>query len=215
MGKKDEHVSGERAKEWLEHKQKRSRRFGAMVQRWVDHTSALAEKIIVEEPPEDLCCLFMIRLGGIVADLWNVYREPLPDGTSAESADLRADVVAGLESIRTLFTRDEMIYIEVRRNEECHPILRKYEGRLSDEDKWRDADFTKVIGENVKLDVDEVLKVCDEIDAKHGSPNLASRDFAHRSYSQVRSLGVAMRRLFADVPPVVVRERAPGPSPFE
>lgn len=102
--------------------------------------------------------------------------------------ELRLKVVDALDRVRGCSSDEELVYIEVRRNEECHATLDRYVASVSERDDWRHTTF-KIVGGR-PMDIDEALAECDAIEKAHGGAELAACDFARRARIHVANVHV-------------------------
>lgn len=146
--------------------------------------------------------LFSVRLAGVVSDLWRRFRGPGAEALAAEySIDvsrtqaLRDRVNASIESVRAALTPDKLLWLELRRHEQCHAVISDYAHRVSDKDNWDSRKST--ILDDEKLPIAEVIDRCAKLEAAAGGFSLLCQRIARQTRTPLAATHLAFTPLLA------------------
>lgn len=105
-------------------------------QEWLWETLELTEMVMAEKASVNDRRLFWVRVGGTLIDLPEPYRKGV-EGAVAELLGLRHPVVAlqlmflsAMDTTTGVLSIEERVFLQWRRNVECHPRLHHYRTRL-------------------------------------------------------------------------------------
>ena len=95
--------------------------FPKQMLQWARGTQAIAERM-AEGPDDAVAALFWIRLYGLLKDLAAVVKrhQALADVFPGDDARLLGQIVSALDLVRSALSEDELVYLQYRRQTECH-----------------------------------------------------------------------------------------------
>ena len=125
--------------------------------RWVEEAAALAHELQETPPHRHAAALFCVRLYGTLREVHPAVREgvesfgeqPGPDELEAAYDEL----LAALNDLRAVLSREELLWLEYQRDAESHPWLSAYDHRhfKRREDGIRQSRNSEFIGGSVPL----------------------------------------------------------------
>lgn len=125
--------------------------------------------------------VFIVRLAGIFSDLRRRFGGPVLVVEEIATADYavqlreqqRAKVVDATAALYALLSEDELLWLELRRHEQCPPFLDGYRPKPSDNDNWNRRDSKIVDREDIPLD--EIIERCAKLAARYNGGHVADR----------------------------------------
>jgi hypothetical protein len=147
--------------------------------------------------------IFVIRLAGIASDLRRRFREPILDEAERAQAafavrhreECRDRVVVAIATLYAKLSEDELLWIELRRHEQCHPILDGYKPKLSDAENWES--FRSTILDGKTLELREISERCGKLEEAAGGFDQLALQLATRVFFDVSAVHNAMIPLLA------------------
>ena len=165
---------------------------------WLADATRIAK--LVADGSADLAPLFWIRLYGILHEihgrLTDLVLVAVENGAKPSAAfdAFLSEVVA----LSALFSEDELIYIQYRRDTECHPIQNAYQFRIDGTGRARDEAAIKMLGTKRTLTLAELSSAVRRVLLSASSEVELARIMAHRSWiniATVRDQGALLYRL--------------------
>lgn len=157
---------------------------------WVADAARISRQ--VAEGNTDLGPVFWIRLYGILYDVYGYLDKQTRFLTSIGFKNLPQTVVfvKSIEDLAALFSADEQIYIQYRRDTECHPVQKAYEFSIGQNGHILDQYFLKMLGKKTQVAKDDMRATALRVikAAKHET-QLAPL-FAQRCWRQLAELEV-------------------------
>jgi len=102
---------------------------------WIRNAIRAAEEVGTGTPHWSALLLWYVLLYDILSDMHERLRGftvPLFEGAATPYRDLFARATEQVEVLQRVFTRDELLYIQYRRDEACHSKIDSYDYRLRD-----------------------------------------------------------------------------------
>lgn len=156
---------------------------------------------LVADGSADLAPMFWIRLYGILheihARLTNLVQVAVESG--ARPSPLFAAFLAEVVALSALFSEDELIYVQYRRDTECHPIQNAYEFKINGTGRTRDQAAIKMLGTRKPLTLAELNSAVRRVLLSASSEVELARLMAQRSWTNVaavRDKGALLYRPF-------------------
>jgi hypothetical protein len=120
---------------------------------WTAHTNTLVGPVASNTATYEQQAMFIVRLAGIVGDLRHRFRAPVAIGDPADLvAEFRAKLAAAITALHAALTEDELLWLELRRHEQCHPALDGYRPDVSMDADWNSRVSKMLDGKIVSLE---------------------------------------------------------------
>ena len=147
---------------------------------WIGNAIRAAEEVIDDDCAWSARLLWWVHLYAILGELKEFLvglSTPLFAGDPAPREPFK-QAVKCIDALQQVFTEDELLYIQYRRDEACHPVADSYQPRVRD-GKVKKAKET-LLGVRPLLDIREatkrVLKTTNN-DEIHSAKDLATRSY--------------------------------------
>ena len=150
--------------------------------------------------------VFVVRLAGILIDLRSRFAGPVLTPAEISASDARAQlreqhrgaVVDAIAALYALLTEDELLWLELRRNEQCHPFLDGYRPKASAGERW-DQRRSSIIDNRV-IPLDEIMQRCAALEEANDGFTRVAVSIARKVFQHVGSVQLAMIPLMAGLP---------------
>ena|SRR5450631_3403767 len=162
---------------------------------WIGNAIRAAEEVIDDDCAWSARLLWWVHLYAILGELKEFLvglSTPLFAGDSAPREPFK-QAVKCIDALQQVFSEDELLYIQYRRDEACHPVADSYQPRVRD-GKVKKAKET-LLGVRPLLDIREATKRVLKT-ANNDEIHLA-KDLATRCLPALRDVLSATRPLFS------------------
>jgi hypothetical protein len=147
--------------------------------------------------------LFVVRLAGIVSDLRRRFKVAFLTPAELAGADFatrhreecRGKVIAAIAALYALLSEDELLWLELRRHEQSHPVLDGYIPEASNDVNW--DRFKSTILDGTVLPIDEIVTRCAKLEQERGGFVGVAESIARRVFQHVSAVQLAMIPLMA------------------
>jgi hypothetical protein len=169
---------------------------------WLAHADRVSGAVAAGGSTYEQQALFVVRLAGIVSDLRRRFRGPGVAALAAEHGldvsftdELRAKLNRAIEALYAALTEDELLWLELRRHEQCHPVLDGYRPDVSAADDWNHRTSTMLDGKEISLD--ETIARCATLEHAAGGFVGVAELIARKTWRHVGQVQLAMTPLMA------------------
>lgn len=167
--------------------------YAARMLHWTNHTDALVGPVASSTASYEQVAMFVVRLAGIVGDLRARFRSPVAG--SHFLAEMRAKLIDSINALHGQLTEDELLWLELRRHEQCHPALDGYAPDVSMADHWNTR-VSKMLDRNT-LTLDETVRRCAELESAAGGFAGVAGAIARRTFIHISNVHGRMMPLVA------------------
>jgi hypothetical protein len=172
--------------------------YGARMLHWTKHTDELVGPVASGTASYEQVAMFVIRLAGVVGDLRARFRAPVTlSGSNEFTAEMRAELTDAINALHAQLTEDELLWLELRRHEQCHPALDGYAPDVSMANDWNSR-VSKMLGRTISLD--ETYRRCAELEGAAGGGALQAQAIAARMSIHISNVHLRMMPLIAGLP---------------
>jgi hypothetical protein len=155
---------------------------------WLVDAARLAK--LVAEGNENLAPVFWIRLYGILHEMHerlsasnaSVVRHGITPNPSI------VDFLVAVDKVASIFSDDERLYIQYRRDVECHPLQLNYELQVKKNGDTREAFDHKLLAKKVPVTLEEFLAATKRVLGTAPDEITLSRVFAERCWLALAGL---------------------------
>lgn len=140
--------------------------FAQQLAQWVGNTAWCADQLV--EPStacQSVAALFWIRLYGTLCDVRKALRrhQALHSDAGVPEDHLLAAAAGALDAITDNLTQEELLYIDYRRQVECHPVQDAYRLQLRNDGHLRDERRSSIAGE---VPLDDAYRIARDIERR-------------------------------------------------
>ena len=153
---------------------------------WLLDAAHLAK--LVADGNLDLAPLFWIRLYGILHEMYEKVSHSNTFATQIRGKPIQSmvDFLKAVDAVAALFSADERIYIQYRRDVESHPIQRNYEFKVNNQGRSIESFHHKIMNQKVPVALEEftaavrrlLRTVSQEVDLARGMAERSLRSLA-------------------------------------
>ncbi len=154
---------------------------------WISDAARVARA--VSEGNTDLAPVFWIRLYGILHEIYDSVRE-LHDAALDFGArpDVRAvTLLDEIKRLASLFSDDELLYIQYRRDVECHPVQNAYELRFDKKGDAVESVNQKLLSTQTRVSLDDFRNSVRKVLATVRYEVALAQPFAHRCWQALHA----------------------------
>jgi hypothetical protein len=167
--------------------------FPRQMLQWARGTLAVAERL-TKGPDDAVAALFWVRLYGLLKDLADVLKRhhSLAEVFPSDDARLLVRIVSALDSVRRQLSDDEVVYLQYRRQAECHPFQHDYRFTRVRDGGLKDTSKSHLLARPISLE--EVRAAVKRVEGAAGwNSSVLAMQWAVRLVEDLRVVHDALR----------------------
>jgi hypothetical protein len=155
---------------------------------WLADASRVAK--LVADGQTDLAPVFWIRLYGVLHEIFQRLSDSAASLTQhgVKPPQVISDFMAAVDKVGSLFSDDELLYIQYRRDVECHPVQLNYEFRVKKDGGTREAFDHKVLAKKVPVSLHDFMAATRRVLATAPNEVALAQRFADRCWLALAGL---------------------------
>ena len=159
---------------------------------WLAHADCVSGTVAAGGSTYEQQALFIVRLARIVSDLRRRFRRP---GAAALAVSFTDELRAKLNRAIEALTKDELLWLDLGRHEQCHPVLDGYRPDVSAADDWNHLTSTMLDGKEISLN--ETIARCATLEHAAGGFVGVAESIARKVWRHVGQVQFATTPLMA------------------